>query len=196
MNNIYERPFGRVRDGDDPISNSVRFGRDVRVGCHVVIDPDCRLGDGVFIGHNTMIRSGVKIGNRSIIGHLVVIESDTLIGDDVTIQSQCHITKNARIEDRVFMGPKAMLINTNRISHGRAYKAKLEGPHIKFGARIGSGSIIMPGVTVGRNAVVGAGSIVVKDVPDEQIWFGKQTVTISQAASFQNYVPKDEILGR
>lgn len=196
MNEIYREPFERLRGHEDPVSFSVKFGRNVRVGHHVVIDPDCRLGDDVFIGHNTMIRSGVKIGNRSIIGHLVMIESDTMIGDDVTIQSQCHITKLARIEDRVFMGPKAMLINTNKISHGRDYKAKLEGPHIKFGARIGSGAIIMPGVTVGRNSVIGAGAIVAKDVPDEQIWFGRTTISISQAACFQNYVPKDECLGR
>jgi acetyltransferase-like isoleucine patch superfamily enzyme len=196
MSNPYERPFERLGGIQDPISGSVRFGRSVRIGHHVVIDPDCRLGDEVFIGHNSMIREKVRIGNRSIIGHLVVIEAETLIGDDVTIQSQCHITKMARIEDRVFMGPKAMLINTNKISHGRNYKAKLEGPHIKFGARIGSGAIIMPGVTIGRNAVIGAGAIVVKDVPDEQIWFGKQMMTVSQVASFQNWVPKDEILGR
>ena len=194
--NIYKRPFELIGGQDDPISNSVRFGRDVRIGHHVVIDPDCYLGDGVFIGHNSMIRSNVRIGSRSIIGHLVMIESDTKIGFDVTIQSQCHITKNARIEDRVFFGPKAMLINTNRIAHGRTFEAKLEGPHIKFGARIGSGAIIMPGVTVGRNSVVGAGAIVVKDVPDEQIWFGKQTITVVQAASFQNYVPQDELLRR
>jgi len=194
--NIYQRPFERLGGIDDSISHSVRFGRKVRIGHNVVIDPDCRLGDEVFIGHGSMIRSGVIIGNRSVIGHLVVIEKDTLIGDDVTIQSQCHITALARVEDCVFMGPKAMLINTNKISHGRFYEAKLEGPHIKYGARIGSGSIIMPGVTIGRNAVIGAGSIVTKNVPDEQIWFGKQTITISPIATFQSYIPKDEVLGR
>jgi len=196
MGNIYEELFKRVRPDEAKISHSVKFGRNVRVGHGVVIDPDCVIGDDVFIGHNSVIRSGVRIGNRSIIGHLVVIEETTKIGDDVTIQSQCHITKLARIEDRVFMGPQAMCINTHRISHGRDYKAKLEGPVIKFAARIGSGSILMPGVTVGRNSVIGAGSLIVKDVPDEQIWYGKHTVTVSQAATFQNYVPKNEILGR
>jgi acetyltransferase-like isoleucine patch superfamily enzyme len=195
MGDIYKNPYDDIRE-DAPISRDVKFGRKVRVGYHVVIDPDCVLGDGVFIGHNSMIRSNVRVGSRSVIGHLVVIESDARIGDDVTVHDQCHITKYARIEDRVFMGPKVMLINTHRISHGRDFDAKLEGPRIRFGARIGSGSIIMPGVTVGRNAVVGAGSIVVKDVPDEQIWFGKQTIVIAQAASFQNYVPKEEVLRR
>jgi acetyltransferase-like isoleucine patch superfamily enzyme len=189
MANIYERPFERIREGENPISVDVRFGKDVRVGHYVVIDPGVVLGDDVFIGHNTTIRDNVEIGAKSIIGHSVVIESDTKIGSRVTIQSQCHITKYARIGDRVFMGPKAMCINTNRISHGRDFKPILEGPEIGFGARIGSGAIIMPGTVIGDNAVVGAGALVMGAVPPGHIYVSKGVL-----AQFHSRVPGREIL--
>jgi acetyltransferase-like isoleucine patch superfamily enzyme len=189
MANIYDYPFERVRENGEAIHHSVKFGKKVRVGFYVVIDPDCVIGDHVFIGHSTTIRSGVKIGAKSIIGHGVVIEADTEIGEKVTIQSQCHITKFARIHDRVFMGPKAMCINTNRISHGRDFEAILEGPEIGFGARIGSGAIIMPGTVIGSNAVVGAGALVMGAVPPGHIYVSKGVL-----AQFHSRVPGREIL--
>ena len=166
--------FERVGGGCDPIHPSVIFGRGVQVGHYVVIDSGVEIGDGAFIGHGTVIRSGVKIGARAIIGHLVVIEANTIIGDDTTIQSQCHITKGALIGNRCFYGPMAMMINTRRISHGRGFKAQLEGPAVGRAARIGAGAIVMPGSKIGDNAVLGAGSILTsgKEVPPREIWFG------------------------
>lgn len=189
MANIYDYPFERVRENGEAIHHDVKFGKDVRVGFHVVIDPGCIIGNNVFIGHNSIIRDNVKIGDNSVIGHSVVIESDTEIGKHVTIQSQCHITKFARIADRVFMGPKAMCINTNRISHGRDFKPILEGPEIGFAARIGSGSIIMPGTVIGANAVVGAGALVMGAVPPGHIYVSKGVL-----AQFHSRVPGREML--
>lgn len=176
-----------VKEDQDPIHWSVRFGKNVRVGENVVIDDGCSIGDDVFIGHGTVIRSDVKIGSGSIIGHLVVIEKETDIGQKVTIQSQCHITARAKIGDFVFIGPKAMCINTRRISHGRGFEAQLEGPEIGYGARIGSGSIILPGRKIGENAVIGAAALIVRDIPPRQIWFGSP-------ATYHGEVPADEIM--
>lgn len=165
--------FKEMRDGA-VIHPSVVFGKDVTLGFNVVIDEDVKIGSNVFIGHNTVIRSGVIIGRNVVIGHGVVIEASTIIGERVTIQSQCHITKNARIGNDVFFGPMAMCINTRRISHGRKYKAQLEGPQIERASRIGAGSIIMPGCKIGENAVLGAGSILTsgKEIPAREVWFG------------------------
>lgn len=185
---MQDERFTRITKEDQcPIHWSVRFGQNVRVGENVVIDEGCSIGDGVFIGHNTVIRSGVNIGPYSVIGHLVMIERDTAIGQKVTIQSQCHITAHAKIGDFVFIGPKAMCINTRRISHGRGFEAQLEGPEIGHGARVGSGSIILPGRKIGENAVIGAGALIVRDIPPRQIWFGAP-------ASYHGEVPADEIM--
>ena len=123
--------FARI--SENPIHRSVKFGKNVRIGENVVIDEGCSVGDGVFIGHNSVIRSGVSIGANSIIGHLVMVERDTTIGQKTTIQSQCHITAHAKIGDFVFIGPKAMCINTRRISHGRGFEAQPgRGPDCRY----------------------------------------------------------------
>jgi len=179
--------FERIKKDDDPIHWSVKFGSRVRVGDNVVIDHDCSIGDDVFIGHNCVIRSGVKIGSGSVIGHLVMIERDTEIGQRTTIQSQSHITARARIGGFAFLGPKVMLINTRRISHGRGFEPELEGPEIGFAARIGAGAIVLPGRRVGENSVIGAGSLIVRDIPPRQIWFGSP-------ASYHGEVPASEIM--
>lgn len=165
--------FATVRDGAE-VHPSVIFGREVRVGFGVVIDQECKIGSNVFIGHHTVIRSGVVIGRGSVIGHNVVIEADTVIGERVTIQSQCHITARAAIADDVFFGPMAMMINTRRISHGRDFSPTLEGPVVGKAARIGAGSVVMPGCRIGENAVLGAGSVLTsgKEVPAREVWFG------------------------
>ena len=176
-----------TRATESPIHFSVRFGKNVRVGHNVVIDEGCSIGDDVFIGHNAVIRSGVKIGAGSVIGHLVMIERDAEIGQKVTIHDQSHITTFAKIGDFTFIGPKAMCINTRRISHGRGFEAQLEGPEIGHAARIGAGAIILPGRKIGDNAVVGAASLVVRDIPPRQIWFGSP-------ARYNAEVPADEIM--
>lgn len=188
-NRMYDRGFERIREDEEMISMSVKFGKDVRIGHGVVIDEGCTIGDYVFIGHNTVIRSNVSIGSGSVIGHLVMIESDTTIGQKVTIQSQCHITKYARIADHVFIGPMAMCINTKNISHGRRFKPKLAGPTIKFGARIGSGAILLPGCEIGQNAVIGAGALINGKVPDNKIYFSKVMI-----AQDQGEIPPREML--
>jgi UDP-3-O-[3-hydroxymyristoyl] glucosamine N-acyltransferase len=170
---VIDERFQTVRDGAE-VHPSVILGRGVRIGFHVVIDENVKIGSGVFIGHNTVIRSGVVIGRGSVIGHSVVIEADTVIGERVTIQSQCHITARARIGDDVFFGPAAMMINTRRISHGRDFAPELEGPVVGRAARIGAGSLVMPGCVIGENSVLGAGSLLTskKEIPAREVWFG------------------------
>jgi len=172
--NIYEDLYSLVLA--QPISPETRFGKNVRLGYGVVIDKNCVIGNNVFIGHNSVIREGVHIDDNSVIGHLVMIELDTTIGKYVTIQSNSHITGLATIEDRVFMGPMSMCINTWKISHGRNFKAELKGPTIRYGARIGSGAVIMPGITIGRECLIGANSTVTKDCEDFGKYFGNPAV--------------------
>jgi len=77
--------------------------------------------------------------------------------------------------------------NTNKIVHGRDIPLKITGPHIKRAARVGSGSMLMPGIVMGENAQVGLGSIVTKNVPDREVWFGVPAV-------FKRYVYDEELL--
>jgi acetyltransferase-like isoleucine patch superfamily enzyme len=112
------------------------------------------------------MRPNVHIGDNSKIGHLCVFEGDTFIGEDVLIHAQCHITKGTIIEDKVFLGPGVIGVNDRYMCHARRHVKEFvqEAFIVRMGARIGTGAIILPRVEVGENAVVGAGSVVTKNV--------------------------------
>ena len=130
------------------------------------IAPDVVIGDETRVGNFVMIRGNTLIGAGCTIGSYVDIEGDVTIGDNVSLQSGCYITRGVVIEDDVFFGPRVITMNDKRITHRRPELTFVrQGPQIQRGARVGGGSVLLPGVTVGANSFVGAGSVVTKDVP-------------------------------
>jgi UDP-2-acetamido-3-amino-2,3-dideoxy-glucuronate N-acetyltransferase len=143
------------------------------LGQFTVIFDDVTIGEGTRVGNFVMIRSETSIGERCTIGSYVDIEGDVSIGHDVSLQSGCYITRGVVIEDDVFCGPRVITMNDKRISHRRPGMTFVrEGPRIERGARVGGGCVLLPGVTIGANAFVGAGSVVTKDVPARAIVVG------------------------
>lgn len=142
-------------------------------GQFCVIFPDVTMGEGTRLGNFVLIRSNTVIGDDCTIGSYVDIEGEVTIGDHVSLQSGCYITRGVVIEDEVFCGPRVITMNDKRISHRRsALTFVRSAPRIRRAARIGGGSVLLPGVTIGINAFVGAGSVVTKDVPDGAIVAG------------------------
>ena len=189
MVDIYKSSFKSLCGDRTPIHPETNLGRNVRIGENVIIDEDCVLGNNVFIGHNTVLRNSVYIGDNTIIGHLVVIEQYSIIGAHVTIQSQCHITGGAFILNRCFFGPGVVTSNTRKISHGRNYKAETAGPFFGRGCRIGAASLIMPGVIIGEEVLVGAGSLVDDDLEPFFVYYGRPARKIRPGS-------EEEYLGR
>jgi acetyltransferase-like isoleucine patch superfamily enzyme len=156
------------------VHNSVKIGEFTRIEESAIIQENCEIGEECFIGNYTVMRPNTKIGDRTVIGHLCVFEGDTIVGQDCVIQSQCHITKGAVIEDKVFFGPGVMGINDMKMVHLRR-KGNSFIPNafkVKHGARIGTGALLAPGVVIGANSVVGMGSVVMRDIPDNTKAFG------------------------
>lgn len=135
-------------------------------GQNCVISDDVRIGDGTRVGNFVFLRDGTLIGLGCTIGSYVDIEGEVTIGDHVSLQSACYITRGVVIEDEVFCGPRVTTMNDKRICHRRPSLTFVrDAPRIRRAARVGGGSILLPGVTIGENAFVGAGSVVTKDVP-------------------------------
>jgi len=121
------------------------------------VQADVSIGPGTRIGSFSLIHRGAKIGGSVTIGsHCNICECT--IGERVSIQTACHITRGVVIEDDVFVGPGVITLNDKLKGGALSY------PRICRGARIGGGSVILPGVTIGAGAIVGAGSVVTRDV--------------------------------
>lgn len=170
------------------IAENCQMGVGVKMGHGVVIDRNCIIGNNVFIGHNSVIREGCRIEANVVIGHLCLVERDTRIKYGTVIQSQTHITAMATIGEMCYFGPCVCCINEWHISkwRERTLKQELRGPQIGDGCRIGARSLIMPGIKIGNNAVVGAGSTITKDIGDREKWVGPQAV-------LKGLVPESEI---
>lgn len=115
------------------------------------------IGSAVCIGSNTKIHSHVWIGD------------DVVIGDGCKIQAFTYIPTGVIVEDNVFIGPRVTFTNDKRPPSGGVYWAVTI---VKKGASIGACAVILPGITIGENAVIGAGSVVTKDVPDNTTVYG------------------------
>lgn len=185
--NLYKKAYKLVLGSNDLIHYATKFGENVKLGHGVIIDEDCVVGNDTFIGHHVVLRSHTRIGNNCMIGHLVVCEGNATIGNRVTIHDQSHITKGAIIEDDVFIAPGLFGANTPKIVHGRNFPLVLKPYKVKRAARIGMAVTILPGLIIGENSLVGAGSVVTHNVPDGEIWFGNP-------ATKHGDVPKDELL--
>jgi UDP-2-acetamido-3-amino-2,3-dideoxy-glucuronate N-acetyltransferase len=122
------------------------------------VQDEVAIGLSSRIGSLTLVQTGAVIGAGCTIGSHCNI-CDCRIGDRVSIQTGCHITRGVVIEDDVFIGPHVVTLNDKQMAGELAF------PRICRGARIGGGSVILPGVTVGADAIVGAGSVVTHDVP-------------------------------
>ena len=128
------------------------------------------IGNGTNVWQYCVIFPGAKIGTNCNICAQVLIEDDVVIGDNVTIKSGVQLWDGVRIEDNVFIGPNATFTNDLFPRSKQPYH-QLE-IIVKAGASIGANSTILPGITIGENAMVGAGSVVTKDVPSNSVVVG------------------------
>ena len=133
-------------------------------------EDDVRIGENLDTGYFVVLRKGCTIGDNVSIWSQSVIDPGAKIGNNVRMHVGCYISQNSVIEDDVFFGPGVSVLNDR---YPPRYDESLwEPPLIKKGAVIGGDVTICPGVTIGEKAIIGAGAVVVKDVPADQIWAG------------------------
>jgi len=161
-------------------------GADATISTHAVVYAGTTLAARVIIGDQAFVRERCRIGEGTVIGRGVTVENDTAIGAGCRIQSQSYITAKSLLEDDVFIAPCVVTTNDNLMGRTERRHALLKGPTIRRGARIGGGVVLCPGIEVGAEAFIGAGAVVIADVPPA-------TVMVGNPARVLRDVPDDEL---
>ncbi len=138
------------------------------VNDYAVVDDNVEIGEGTKIWHFSHVQSGAKIGKKCVLGQNVNVGNNVTIGNFVKIQNNVSVYEGVTLEDYVFCGPSMVFTNilnprSKYPQVGAAYYIKTL---VKEGASLGANCTIVCGNTIGRFAMVGAGSVVTKDVPD------------------------------
>lgn len=168
-------------------ANSI-IGDGARISSCVRIEEECSVGERTFIGHGVVMRPGTIIHRDCIIGHLTVFEGGSVINAGTLIHAQCHITKGVVIGENVFIAPMFVGANDKRMCHGRdCLDFEVRGYRIEDGVRIAVGVTMLPDLNIGKNAMIGAGAVVTKDVKENDIVVGVPAKVIGK-------VEKDERL--
>jgi len=152
----------------------VTIGKNSLIRSGSIIYSSVRIGDNFRSGHNVLVRENSVIDDNVLLGTNSVVEGDCRIGKGVIIQTGVYITRFTIVEDDVFMGPLCVTTNDKYMQYG----VELIGPIIKKKAKIGANSTILPGITVGQNAIVGAGAVVTKDVANDDVVAGNPAASI------------------
>ena len=129
------------------------------------------IGPGTHIWQFCVVLPEARIGNDCNICSHVFIENEVIIGDRVTVKCGVQLWDGLRIEDEVFIGPNVSFSN-DPFPRSQQRPKKYAVTTIHHGASIGANATILPGISIGRGAMVGAGSVVTKDVPDRELWLG------------------------
>ncbi|NLW33614.1 MAG: transferase [Fibrobacter sp.] len=147
------------------------IGSGAVIRTHTVIYAGNTIGDNFQTGNKVNIREENQIGNNVSIGTLSIIEHHVTIKDNVRIHSQVFIPEYSCLEEDAWIGPCVVFTNA-RYPRSPKVKESLKGPYIKRGAKIGANSTLLPSVVIGENALIGAGTVVTADVPDNAVVVG------------------------
>ncbi|MBS3123682.1 N-acetyltransferase [Candidatus Woesearchaeota archaeon] len=143
------------------------------------VSPQAKIGSGVRIWHQSQIREEAEIGDNCIISKNVYVDKGVKIGQNSKVQNNCSLYHGSVLENGVFIGPHCVLTNDKNpraINADGSLKNDSDWEEgkilIKEGASLGARVVILPGITVGQFAMIGAGAVVTKDVPDFGLVYG------------------------
>jgi UDP-3-O-[3-hydroxymyristoyl] glucosamine N-acyltransferase len=165
----------------------LRIGEACIVGTGVVLYRGAAIDGKVLMADLCTVRENVTIGRGTIVGRGVTIENYCSIGRFCKLESECYLCAYSTLEDRVFIAPGVVTSNDNFVGRTQERFKHFKGVTVKKGGRIGAGSVTLPGVVVGEDGLVAAGSVVTRDVP-------ARTVVVGTPARVWRDVPVAQLL--
>ena len=165
-----------------------RIGTGATVCAGAVIVAGAEVGSGAVVGDQAHVRERAVVGEATVVGRGTAVDNDVVIGARVRIQTNCYITAFSTIEDDVFVAPGVVLTNDNTMTrHGPSHQ--LRGAVLRRACRVGGAAVLVPGIEVGVEAFVAAGSVVVRDVPERGVVMGVPARLVRE-------VPDEDLLER
>jgi acetyltransferase-like isoleucine patch superfamily enzyme len=164
------------------------LGSGTRILAGAVVFAGSRLGSDVIVGDQACVRERCRLGDRVVIGRGSLVENDTTVGARTRVQANAYVTAYSEVEEDVFIAPGVVTTNDNFMGRTEERLGLMRGPVIRRGARIGGGAVLLPGIEIGEEAFVGAGAVVIRDVPARAVVVGNPARQIRE-------VPESELLG-
>jgi len=170
--------IGKIPKGAGATARPITFNKNIVIGENCSIGPnaviyyDVEIGNNTLIGDGASLREKVKIGNYCIISRYVTINYNSSIGNNTKIMDLTHITGNCFVGDHVFISIHVSTVNDNVVVNREYEEDKITGPIFQDNCTIGAGAIILPGVTISKGSMVGAGSVVTKNVEENVLVMG------------------------
>jgi acetyltransferase-like isoleucine patch superfamily enzyme len=150
----------------------LELGPGTIVSTGAIVFAGTRIGARAIVGDQACVRERCDVGDDVVVGRGALVENDTTIGTLTKVQADAYITAYSMLEDNVFIGPCVITTNDNFMGRTEKRHALRKGPTIRRGARVGAGAVLCPAVEIGEDSFVGAGAVVVDDVPPRMVVVG------------------------
>jgi acetyltransferase-like isoleucine patch superfamily enzyme len=148
-------------------------GEDVVLRSGAIIYAGVAIGAATVVGHHTLLRSHVAVGSDSQLGHNLTVERQCRIGDGVRMSPGTHLTASTEVATSAFLGAGVHTINDKQlIWRDPDHQTELAPPRFCESCKVGSGSTVLAGITIGAHSLVGAGSVVTRDIPPHATAYG------------------------
>ncbi len=174
--------LGRPPRGREPGELALRIGDDAVLRSHTVIYAGTTIGRAFQSGHGALVREDTRIGDDCSVGTGSIVEFKVVMGAGVRLHSGVFVPEYSILEDGCWLGPHVVLTNAKFPLSPRA-KETLQGVRVCKRAKIGANATILPGVVIGENALVGAGSVVTRDVPPGTVVAGNPARKVAEVAA-------------
>ena len=148
------------------------IGDECLIGAGVIVYVGSEISNNVLIADTAAVREDVKVGEFTIIGRNCTVENFTVIGKKCKLETNSYITAYSIIEDYCFIAPGVITTNDNYLGRTEERFKHFKGVTVRKGGRIGGGAVILPGIEIGEDAVIAAGSVVTRNVPRGEIYLG------------------------